>query len=139
MDRGDETSLFATRKLLSLFALIDAKLTDSKKRNVYHGEKSKRSRLIQDRNFFFLRFLWKPVYRTKRWRKESWCIFHYYLSCDSRRPVFNTKYHQRIAETCSKHSRTSTMKLFCEKAPLLMFEWAINTSLNWFLMTKLFY
>ena len=53
MHQGGETSLFAPRKLLPLFALIDAKLTDSGKGNVYHEEKSKRSKLIQDRNFFF--------------------------------------------------------------------------------------
>ena len=46
---------------------------------------------------------------------------------------------QNIIKMCSKHSRTSTMKLSCEKAPSLKFDWAINMSLNWFLMTKLFY
>ena len=30
--------MFAPRKLISLFALLDAKLTDSGKGNVYHGE-----------------------------------------------------------------------------------------------------
>ena len=137
MHQGSETSLFAPMKLTSLFALIDAKLTTTGK-EIFTMERNEKDPNLSKIDFFFLSFLWKPGHWTKRWRKESWCVFYYYSNCDSCRPVLNTKY-QRIAETWSKHSRTSTMKLSCEKAPSLKFDWAINISLNWFLMTKLFY
>ena len=38
----------------------------------------KKCKLIQD-----IIFLWKPTHCTERWRKQSRCISHCYLNCDS--------------------------------------------------------